>query len=92
MYFCKRIQDNKDMTDNRLKDLLREALREHDKEKATENDWLSMQEVCELLHIRRCAVYDRIKNTNNRYGQKLPYHKAGRRLLFRRSDVLKFVN
>lgn len=80
------------MTDEKMKDLLKEVLREHDREKSTEVEFLSMKEVCNLLHLQRQAIYARMANKDNKYGKSLPCHRAGKKLLFRKSDVLKFID
>ncbi len=58
-----------------------------EKENQTKNDLMTLQEVCELLHLKRSTLYS--WNTK----RLLPYIKLRNRLVFyRREDILNFVN
>jgi excisionase family DNA binding protein len=75
------------MDKTELKELIKQAVREVLSERQPDvirRDMLSVEDVVKMLKVSRLTVYNYTK-------QGLPFVKNGRRLLFKESDVIDWI-
>ncbi len=51
-----------------------------------EEKLMTVDEVCELLHIGRITLWRHIKS------ERFPFYRAGRRLFFKKSEILNSIH
>lgn len=50
-----------------------------------DDDWLSVENVADILGLKVETIYDKVRK------RKIPFHKAGKHLKFKREDVNEYV-
>jgi len=69
-----------------LTNTVRKVLCESAHKAKEQEEFLSIEEACQLLHLAKPTIYTLTSS------RRIPFIKTGKRILFRRTDLLRWLN
>lgn len=51
----------------------------------SQSDFVDIDEACKILNLRKSGIYRKVMN------KEIPYYKTGKKLMFRRSELIEFI-